>query len=122
MSIIETNISNINYIYNLSDEEIYKVYELLQKEPLLEDIMSQPNISDVDRLISYEKGEAMRINVLRFDHKQISIISILLGIIVPSDGTLKQLKQAIKDRITTEIEEILENHRISWYFLFYIKL
>lgn len=78
MSIIETNISNINYIYNLSDEEIYKVYELLQKEPLLEDIMSQPNISDVDRLISYEKGEAMRINVLRFDHKQISIISILL--------------------------------------------
>ncbi|KAL2496141.1 U11/U12 small nuclear ribonucleoprotein 25 kDa protein [Forsythia ovata] len=79
----------------------------LLNDPILSDVMKNPTLSDVDTLINLELGSAMRISVLKLDGTSIDVA-------VMNSATVKDLKLAIKKKVT-DMEETRMGHRqISW--------
>lgn len=58
----------------ISDDKLEQVFEMLKKDEILCDVIETSNISELDRLICYEKGIAMKLKIVRFDTKEYSII------------------------------------------------
>lgn len=65
---------NIEMKNTIPDEKLEEVYEILRKDPILYDVIENSNISELDRLICYEKGIAIKLKIIRFDRKEYSMI------------------------------------------------
>ncbi|KAK9748523.1 hypothetical protein RND81_02G063900 [Saponaria officinalis] len=77
------------------------------EDPILSDVPKNPTLADVDTLICLELGSAMRISVLRLDSSSFDVVLM-------NSATLKDLKVAIKKKVS-EMEESKMGHRqISW--------
>ncbi|KAK9748512.1 hypothetical protein RND81_02G062900 [Saponaria officinalis] len=77
------------------------------EDPILSDVPKNPTLSDVDTLICLELGSAMRISVLKLDSSSFDVVLM-------NSATLKDLKVAIKKKVS-EMEESKMGHRqISW--------
>ena len=73
---------------------------------------------EVDRLLSYECGEAMRLTIVKMDQssfcKWFYQITSFLAVIVYKSATVNHLKLAIRDTILRTLPAS-KTHRISWY-------
>lgn len=53
------------------DENLYKSVEerlkILLADPILEDLPRNPSLQDVEALIAYEKGSAVRLKIVKLD-------------------------------------------------------
>uniref|UniRef100_M8CAM9 SNRNP25 ubiquitin-like domain-containing protein n=1 Tax=Aegilops tauschii TaxID=37682 RepID=M8CAM9_AEGTA len=79
----------------------------LLDDPILADVPRKPSLADVDTLINLELGSAMRVTVVKLDNTSFDVA-------VLNTATLKDLKLAIRKKIT-EIEQGQMGHRhISW--------
>ncbi|KAM3370665.1 hypothetical protein ACQJBY_018174 [Aegilops geniculata] len=80
----------------------------LLDDPILADVPRKPSLADVDTLINLELGSAMRVTVVKLDNTSFDVA-------VLNTATLKDLKLAIRKKIT-EIEQGQMGHRhISWF-------
>ncbi|XP_077251631.1 U11/U12 small nuclear ribonucleoprotein 25 kDa protein-like [Tasmannia lanceolata] len=79
----------------------------LLDDPVLADVPKKPTLADVDTLISFEMGSAMKLSVLKMDNTSFEVT-------VLNSATVKDLKLAIKKK-TNEMEQAQLGHRhISW--------
>ncbi|CAN1127493.1 U11/U12 small nuclear ribonucleoprotein 25 kDa protein [Linum perenne] len=92
---------------NVKKAKLQSTLAALLEDPVLSDVPKNPSLSDVDTLISLEFGSAMRISVLKLD-------GTTFDVAVMNSATLKDLKLAIKRKVT-EMEQSKMGHRqISW--------
>ncbi|CAN1312637.1 U11/U12 small nuclear ribonucleoprotein 25 kDa protein [Linum perenne] len=92
---------------NVKKAKLQSTLAALLEDPLLSDVPNNPSLSDVDTLISLEFGSAMRISVLKLD-------GTTFDVAVMNSATMKDLKLAIKRKVT-EMEQSKMGHRhISW--------
>lgn len=68
---------NIEMKNMISDDKLEQVFEMLKKDEILSDVIETSNITELDRLICYEKGIAMKLKIIRFDKKEYSILYIV---------------------------------------------
>ncbi|GMI65419.1 hypothetical protein like AT3G07860 [Hibiscus trionum] len=92
---------------NVKKAKLLSTLTALLDDPILADVPKKPTLSDVDTLISLELGSAMRISVLKLDGTS-------LDVALMNSATVKDLKLAIKNKVT-ELEQSKMGHRhISW--------
>ncbi|MQL74832.1 hypothetical protein Taro_007195 [Colocasia esculenta] len=107
---INTKVEDV-FTYNSSNSKKARLQSMLSallSDPILSDVPKKPSIVDVDTLISLELGSAMKISVMKMDNTSFDVAML-------NSATVKDLKQAIKNK-TEEIEQGQLGHRhISWY-------
>ncbi|CAD5119253.1 DgyrCDS7883 [Dimorphilus gyrociliatus] len=86
-----------------------KIGELIQKEPLLQDIPVSITADEVQSLIDLEHGEAINIFVKKLDGKRKIIV-------VPLNGKVKDIKTGIKKQTLLELQKAGSVH-ISWKYV-----
>ncbi|OMO87316.1 U11/U12 small nuclear ribonucleoprotein 25 kDa protein-like protein [Corchorus capsularis] len=92
---------------NVKKAKLHSTLAALLDDPILADVPRKPTLSDVDTLISLEMGSAMRISILKLDGTSFDVA-------VMNSATVKDLKLAIKKKVT-ELEQSKMGHRhISW--------
>ncbi|KNB46706.1 hypothetical protein JH06_0581 [Blastocystis sp. subtype 4] len=91
--------------------QMYKesLKKYISNHDLIEDLDVAISQEEVDRLIAYENGKAMRIKIMKMDNSSFS-----LAVLVYKSATLNHLKLAIRDYIQRGLPEG-KNQRISWY-------
>ncbi|KAM0893175.1 hypothetical protein ACQ4PT_025268 [Festuca glaucescens] len=97
--------------YQSSDAKQARLQSMLAAlldDPVLADVPRKPSsLGDVDTLINLELGSAMRMTVVKLDNTQFDVA-------VLNTATVKDLKLAVRKKIT-EIEQGQMGHRhISW--------
>ncbi|XP_059072629.1 U11/U12 small nuclear ribonucleoprotein 25 kDa protein isoform X2 [Cryptomeria japonica] len=89
---------------NLKRARLQSLLSTLLDDPVLKDVPKNPNVADVNTLISLEQGSAMKLFVLRMDNT----------IFVPNSASVKDLKSAVTRKVN-EMEQSKMGHRhISW--------
>ncbi|KAJ6405990.1 hypothetical protein OIU84_013868 [Salix udensis] len=92
---------------NVKKAKLQSTLAALLDDPILSDVPKKPTLSDVDTLISLEMGSAMRISVQKLDGTSFDVALM-------NSATVKDLKLAIKKKLT-EMEQSKMGHRhISW--------
>ncbi|XP_050215790.1 U11/U12 small nuclear ribonucleoprotein 25 kDa protein [Mercurialis annua] len=92
---------------NVKRAKLLSTLTALLDDPILADVPKKPTLSDVDTLINLEFGSAMRISVLKLDGTSFDVA-------VMNSANFKDLKIAIKNKVT-EMEQSQMGHRhISW--------
>ncbi|XP_073135918.1 U11/U12 small nuclear ribonucleoprotein 25 kDa protein [Henckelia pumila] len=79
----------------------------LLNDPILADVPKKPTLSDVDTLVNLELGSAKRISVRKLDGTSIDVA-------VMNSATVKDLKLAIKKKVTDTEESGMGHRHISW--------
>ncbi|KAG5250273.1 U11/U12 small nuclear ribonucleoprotein [Salix suchowensis] len=122
---------------NVKKAKLQSTLAALLDDPILSDVPKKPTLSDVDTLISLEMGSAMRISVQKLDgtsfgiqsltvfflafnqtlnmrHVELNFLLIWFRCALMNSATVKDLKLAIKKKLT-EMEQSKMGHRhISW--------
>ncbi|KAK7312220.1 hypothetical protein VNO77_35929 [Canavalia gladiata] len=96
--------------YNKSSMKKARLNSLLTtllNDPILSDVPKNPTVADVDTLISFELGSAMRISVLKLD-------GISFDVKVMNSATVKDLKLAIKKKVNDMEQSSMGHRHISW--------
>ncbi|KAM7260457.1 hypothetical protein ACFE04_016198 [Oxalis oulophora] len=91
----------------LKKAKLQSTLDTLLADPLLSDVPKLPSLSDVDTLISFELGSAMRITVQKMD-------STSFDVVVMNSATVKDLKLAIKKKISDAQQANMGHRHISW--------
>nr|ADB85768.1 hypothetical protein [Wolffia arrhiza] len=79
----------------------------LLSDPLLSDVPARPTLSDVDTLLRFELGGAMKISVLKLDGSSFDVV-------VSNSASVKDLKLAIRKKIEAMQEGQMGHRHISW--------
>ncbi|KQK17721.1 U11/U12 small nuclear ribonucleoprotein 25 kDa protein [Brachypodium distachyon] len=99
--------------YQSSEAKQAKLQSMLAAlldDPILADVPRKPSLGDVDTLINLELGSAMRVIVVKLDDTSFDVP-------VLNTATVKDLKLAIKKKIS-EIEQGQMGYRhISWKYI-----
>lgn len=108
-------------VQRVSQKVYIKSYDLEKSiqhvDDLIEDLDVAISQEEVDRLIAYENGKAMRIKIMKMDNSSFSLGSCnwwFIAVLVYKSATLNHLKLAIRDYIQRGLPEG-KNQRISWY-------
>nr|XP_017251431.1 PREDICTED: uncharacterized protein LOC108222055 isoform X1 [Daucus carota subsp. sativus] len=95
------------YNSNVKRSKLNLTLAALLDDAILSDVPKKPSLSDVETLISFELGSAMRISVLKMDGTSFDVH-------VMNTATVKDLKLGIKKKVN-ECEQSEMGHRhISW--------
>ncbi|KAL1815100.1 hypothetical protein ACET3Z_017674 [Daucus carota] len=95
------------YNSNVKRSKLNSTLAALLDDAILSDVPKKPSLSDVETLISFELGSAMRISVLKMDGTSFDVH-------VMNTATVKDLKLGIKKKVN-ECEQSEMGHRhISW--------
>ncbi|XP_020214097.1 U11/U12 small nuclear ribonucleoprotein 25 kDa protein [Cajanus cajan] len=96
--------------YNKSSMKKARLNSLLTTlldDPVLSDVPMNPTLADVDTLISFELGSAMRISVLKLDGSTFDVT-------VMNSATVKDLKLAIEKKVNDMEQSSMGYRHISW--------
>jgi len=80
--------------------------EIIKNEKYLNDIDPDMSPSELKSVLSLERGESMLIFIKRYDEK-------LLSFIVPSKGTLEDLKKVMR----AQMKRTMKHERINWKYV-----
>ncbi|XP_070001749.1 U11/U12 small nuclear ribonucleoprotein 25 kDa protein isoform X3 [Nicotiana sylvestris] len=102
----ETKIS-LEYNSDMKKARLHSTLVALLNDPVLSDVPKKPTLMDVDTLISLELGSAMRISILKLDGS-------CFDVTVMNSATVKDLKQAVRQRIDDNEQSKMGHRHISW--------
>lgn len=92
---------------NIKRARLRSTLSALLQDPILADVPKSPTLPDVDTLISLELGSAMRVSVLKLDGSSFDFA-------VMNSATVKDLKLAVKRKVTDAEESKMGHRQISW--------
>ncbi|KMS99797.1 hypothetical protein BVRB_1g020500 [Beta vulgaris subsp. vulgaris] len=92
---------------NVKRARLNSTLSALLDDPILADVPKKPSLSDVDTLISFELGSAMRISILKLD-------STSFDVVVMNSDTVKDLKLAIIKKVNQMEQSQMGHRQISW--------
>ena len=94
-----------------NDIRVYSDYvkRYLETHNYIDDLDETVTQEEVDRLIAYEKGDAMRVTIVKMDGSSFTVI-------VYKSATVNHLKLAIRDFLLHQLPKG-NNTRISWTYV-----
>ncbi|XP_062607585.1 U11/U12 small nuclear ribonucleoprotein 25 kDa protein-like [Saccostrea cucullata] len=84
--------------------------DIVSKDPLLYDLPPEVTLEEINSFIALEHGQAIVVNVRRADGE-------VLSVVVVQNGTVLDLKHAIKRHMTLKLARSKGKKHISWKYI-----
>ncbi|XP_061193717.1 U11/U12 small nuclear ribonucleoprotein 25 kDa protein-like [Saccostrea echinata] len=84
--------------------------DIVSKDPLLYDLPPEVTLEEINSFIALEHGQAIVVNVRRADGE-------VLSVVVVQNGTVLDLKHAIKRHMTLKLSRSKGKKHISWKYI-----
>lgn len=105
----ENEVQTLNSLSHKAVMDKFKdgLAELIVGDPLLSDLPSQVTADEVNAQLALHYGQAMTINVIRYD-------DTIMPIVVEQKASVVDLRNAIKSFMTLKLSREGERRKISW--------